>query len=147
MMNEPSPVLASARQRIGLAFLIGGAVSFLCIFLSEEGRSIFRFIHYAIRDPIGFLDIEGSIVLSSVLTLSAVALASPCLIKWLPSSLLMRVILRVFSGLTASVFLYFCAEYGIKGEPVLIFLVLSPLLTFIGLLIVKPDPRPSVLEH
>ncbi|MBK1828669.1 hypothetical protein [Haloferula rosea] len=147
MMNEPSPVLASSRQRIGLAFLIGGAVSFLCIFLSEDGRNVFHFIRSAIRDPIGYLDAESSIVLSTFLTLSAVALASPCLIKWLPSSLLMRVILRVFSGLTASVFLYFCAEYGMEGEPVLIFLVLSPLLTFSGLLIVKPDPRPSILEH
>jgi len=139
----PSPP-ESPRNQAALGFLIGGAIALLCMFLTREGRSIFGFIAAAFRDPLNNLDGQDSIVLSTIFTLAAVALASPFLVKWLPSSRLMRVILRVFSALTALVFIYFGIIYGVDDEPVLLCLISSPLLTFIGLLLIKPAKRPEL---
>ena len=138
----PGP-LATSRGKAALAFLIGGAVGFIAIFLDEEGRSIVPYIGMLIQNP-KRIDVDDAIVISTLLTLGAVAVASPMLLKWLPVSRMMRMMLRVFSGLPASVFLYLCVKHSATNDPILLLLIISPALTFIGLLLVKPLSPPEL---
>lgn len=142
MSESPPDTGVISKEHAALVFLISGAIAFVCIMLSEDGRSIFPYMAMLIRNPERF-DVQDAMVFSSFFTLGAVALTSPFLIKWLPTSLLMRTMLRVFSGLPATIFLYFCLRYGVSDEPILALLVISPLLTFIGLLLIKPAIPPK----
>jgi hypothetical protein len=146
MSDQAFRSLASGRQWTSLAFLIGGVAAFVSLMCTEIGREIFPQILEALLRPKD-INVQQGLVISSFLTFAAVTIASPALFAWLPFNRLMRVLLRVFSGLIASIFGYFCLEYGVEGEAPLVLLVIGPFLTFVGLLLITPAPPAAVPEH
>jgi hypothetical protein len=119
---------------------------FLLIFLSEDGREIFPEIVLQLVGgyiPRG----EDAIIVSSLLMLPVVALATPFLLRWLERSRLLSNFLRVWAGILAACYLCFLIMYGDEAPEILVPLALSTTLTFIGLCLVKRRMPPDPLLH
>lgn len=144
-MSEPDPRPGSAPEgpadsNHARTLLIFGALAFLAVFLSEDGRRIFPNIFQSFANgdfPTG----EDAVAVSGLLMLAVIALASPFLLRWLELSRLLTRLLLVCSALLATCFWFFTLRYFAYGAVVLLPLALSPTLTFFGLRFVQhPDP-------
>lgn len=115
---------------------------FLLIFTSEDGRELFPSIFEEIAGgwmPRG----EEALIVSSLLTLPVIVLGAPFLFRWLERSRLLTNFLRVWTGILAACYGYFLVAYGDNVPELLVPLTLAPILTFIGLCLIRhPKPAP-----
>lgn len=130
-------LLKDTQNRVAFGFLIGGAFLLLCSFLDPEWKGFFSFVASMIKNPSEMAP-ASAMVLGSILTVGAVVFGSPFFLPWLHASRPLRIVLRFLASAPPLIMIFLSIQFGGFDEPIILFLIFSPLCTAIGLFTLKP---------
>ena len=130
-------LLKDTQNRVAFGLLIVGALLLLCSFQDSGWDGFFEYVAGMIKDPAS-IQPPGAMVVGSVLTVGAVVFGSPFFLPWLHASRPLRIVFRFLASAPPLIMIFLTIQFGGFDEPIILFLIFSPLCTAIGLFTLKP---------